>query len=957
MKNRLSYRVLSFLFALVFLVTALPIGVFANDAQSVSNKEAEPFIESSDLSSVDEVTLLPTGYEPEPSFVSEVTELRTENVKHFDNGDGTYEAVSYGTAVHRKDANGEWQDIDNTLSIREERGEERYVSSDARISFSCATSNDSAIWSLSENGYSVSLSLSDANLRSSATADVKNHALRAEQLEAAKKAEDRDAVLRVDNRTSIVYRNVLPDVDLAYVLSGNDVKETILVQSACEKYDYSFRLSLFGLIPKATESGAIRLCDAETGESVYVIPVPFMTDAAGEYSEDVVYSFSDLGNGDYSLVVSASDEWINDAERVFPVSIDPTLSTSSNLLDTFVSNASQAAKGTSYGSASILMVDQHKTALFKSTSMPTIPDGSFVLAAKLNVKCYLNYTGTDEIVLSVHRFMQNWDETSTWNDLSNNGQDPTLGINASSTTFQAQSTGGWYYTSISITSAAAHWYSGNRYGTNDNYGIALKPYSGDRVVYFQSHEQNGSNISFSISYSVVNGVYAVRNANTNYYIRSEKDVTSTISVDNLPSFTGTSASEKDHLFKIIYRSTHNDYIFRSMENNELILYLDMSGATPTIKWGKVTVSGAPATNANLPTDYTWRMSASSNGYDLVYHRENYAAPNYYLCSVSSGSDQTLTLTTTANAAGTEWEFPNYTGDSLRGVVSMQSVSSMIPGETIDFDFYAYDDRIDVNGPVSYAIYDTNWNPSTLATVNSTTGVCTAGTNTGTFRLGVTYPNAPWIWGYNITIALLPCSGYEITYSPSLWNNTDALLYSNCYNYALNIRNTVNGGNYLFMQPGNLAGLSCFNLNPQGTYYGYPYFYLQLKTGLDIQSNASADANVLGITFEPIGRYEVCPEGTYKIALVIDLTDDPSIANYHQFDSLGDTAVYIELPDTDYHWYRQNPDGTWSHKPGQTAVINYDASGNTIYDPQICDRDYSLVNYSVFVGYYAVSSLE
>ena len=715
MKNRLSFRILSLLFAFVLLVTALPLGVFANDTPSVSGAEAEPSIEC--VSTAD-VSLLPIGYEPEPSFVSEVTELRTENVKHFDNGDGTFEAVSYGTAVHRKDANGEWQDIDNTLTLREDRGEERYVSNDARISFAPVASGSKTIWSLSENGYSVSLSVSDANLRSGSSADVRNHVTRAEQIAEAKKADDRDAVLRVDNRTSIVYRNVLPGVDLEYALSGNDVKETILVQNIRENYDFAFKLSLSGLIPKATDDGAILLCDAENGESVYVIPAPYMTDANYEYSDAVSYRLTDLGDGEYGIEVAASAEWINDPERAFPVEIDPTMTTTSGILDTFVSTATQAAKGTSYGSATLLMVDEYRTTLFRSTSMPEIPENSFVLSAKLNVKCYLNYAGTDDIVLSVHRFLQSWDESSTWNDLSNNGQDPTLGITASSTTFQADNTGAWYSASITITSAAAHWYSGNRYGTNDNYGIALKPYSGDHIVFFQSREQSGSNISFSISYSVVNGVYAIRKANTNYYIRSEKVFASTISVDNLPSFSGTSASEKDHLFKIIYRSAHNDYIFRSMENNELILYPDMSGSTPTVRWGKVTVSGAPATNANLPTDYTWRMSTSQNGFDLIYHRENYAAPNYYLRSVASGNGQNLSLTTTSTDSGTEWEFPKYNGPSLRGIEWISTQSTMITGQTYTFQAVMYDDRINVNGPVSYAIYDTNWGSSTLATVNS-----------------------------------------------------------------------------------------------------------------------------------------------------------------------------------------------------------------------------------------------
>lgn len=788
MKNRLSFRILSLLFALVFLVTALPLGIFANDTEPASNVEAEPSIEC--VSTAD-VSLLPTGYEPEPSFVSEVTELRTENVKHFDNGDGTFEAVSYGTAVHRKDVNGEWQDIDNTLTLREDRGEERYVSSDARISFAPVTSGSKTIWSLSENGYSVSLSVSDSNLRSGSSADVRNHATRAEQISAAKKADDRDAVLRVDNSTSIVYRNVLPGVDLEYVLSGNDVKETILVQNVRENYDFAFKLSLSGLIPKATDDGAILLCDAENGESVYVIPAPYMTDANYEYSDAVSYRLTKLGDGEYEIKVAASAEWINDPERAFPVAIDPTVTcftNTSNTYDTYVDSMTDETKATSYGSSVQMIVHPNRTSFIKTTatSMPSLPSGAFVLDAKLNIVYrYTNLSGANNIEIGVYRYSQNWDENSTWNSLSNYGTDPDLGITGTPiTTFAPINDSEWHSISLSITSAAAYWYSGSQSPTNGYYGLALKKYSGKYATYIRTSNasQTDERPSFSVSYSLVNGVYAIRKANTDYCIRSEKTIASTISIDNLPSFTGTSASEKDHLFKIIYRSAHNDYIFRSMENNELILYPDMSGSIPTVKWGKITVSGAPATDANLPTDYTWRMSTSPNGYDLIFHRENYAAPNYYLQSVSNGNGQSLTLTTTSTASGTEWEFPKYTGSSLYGVFSMQSVSVMITGETIDFDFYLYDDRIGVNGPVSYAIYDTNWNPSTLATVNSTTGVCTVGTTAGTFRLGVTYPSAPWIWGYNITIEASREGTYFIQNREQNYyiqiDNNDAPNYSN-----------------------------------------------------------------------------------------------------------------------------------------------------------------------------------
>lgn len=34
-------------------------------------------------------------------------------------------------------------------------------------------------------------------------------------------------------------------------------------------------------------------------------------------------------------------------------------------------------------------------------------------------------------------------------------------------------------------------------------------------------------------------------------------------------------------------------------------------------------------------------------------------------------------------------------------------------------------------------------------------------------------------------------------------------------------------------------------------------------------------------------------------------------------------------DNDYHWYRKDSNGYWSHKPGVTPVVNTDASGNLI----------------------------
>ena len=36
---------------------------------------------------------------------------------------------------------------------------------------------------------------------------------------------------------------------------------------------------------------------------------------------------------------------------------------------------------------------------------------------------------------------------------------------------------------------------------------------------------------------------------------------------------------------------------------------------------------------------------------------------------------------------------------------------------------------------------------------------------------------------------------------------------------------------------------------------------------------------------------------------------------------------------DFHWYRLDQGGLWSHKPGQTRVTRADQAGNNIVDPR------------------------
>jgi len=175
---------------------------------------------------------------------------------------------------------------------------------------------------------------------------------------------------------------------------------------------------------------------------------------------------------------------------------------------------------------------------------------------------------------------------------------------------------------------------------------------------------------------------------------------------------------------------------------------------------------------------------------------------------------------------------------------------------------------------------------------------------------------------------LPLSGSEPAYEPGLWNDAegqcvwpDASLVecsTNCYAYALDDRTPLPHGTTL--QPGQMSGYQ--------------------MTTADVSVNriielARADAEASGRLFEDVARDEACPAGTYKIALVVD----------------------PEYPD--YHWYRQNPNGTWSGKSGLTPVTDVDASGQVIWDPAAADRNYIPrgwdLNYTDFGGYFCVGS--
>jgi len=152
------------------------------------------------------------------------------------------------------------------------------------------------------------------------------------------------------------------------------------------------------------------------------------------------------------------------------------------------------------------------------------------------------------------------------------------------------------------------------------------------------------------------------------------------------------------------------------------------------------------------------------------------------------------------------------------------------------------------------------------------------------------------------------------YSPTYWNDGGTVQGgNNCYNYGNNKRTDT------FAQPGRAAGAQ----------------YTRPITCSGILNAASADGLL------PLPPSGVCPSGKDKIAVVVAPCTGP-----------GCTAPYYS--GNDYHWYRQDSTGMWSHKPGGTQATNLDNSSNTISNPETADRCGTYC-YSEFCGYFCSCS--
>jgi len=154
-------------------------------------------------------------------------------------------------------------------------------------------------------------------------------------------------------------------------------------------------------------------------------------------------------------------------------------------------------------------------------------------------------------------------------------------------------------------------------------------------------------------------------------------------------------------------------------------------------------------------------------------------------------------------------------------------------------------------------------------------------------------------GLEFNYEFSPISNSELDYNPDLYNKNTSIREShNCYTYALG---KIVPGLDSKAQPGYASGFD----HIADSEYNCKAFRKRLKK------------DAPGSYLEKFDNS--CIPGFYKVFMALD-------------------------PKNDYHWWQQNSDLFWSHKPGSTDVTNVDASGNRIKNPLLANRDYGSINY-------------
>lgn len=395
--------------------------------------------------------------------------MRTRASKIFEEADGTFRAEISPDSVHYRDSSGEWADIDNTLVPSDRPG---YAFENAA------------------NDYKVYI-----------PADIAQEPILVESLGEWISYVPVDAIgAPTVSGSTATFESTSSGMDFSYTAGNEMVEELVTLQTpgvANEASSIEFELETSsGLDTSESPSGGIDF-ESTAGQVQMAFDPPLVFDDSPHASPDSAHVSLEVEDdqGEVSVELKASEAWLSDENRDYPVTIDPTLDP--NLRDPdkdcWIGDGSMAnVSNCPFNKIRAGFADGAKRrALLHFPVRQVLPSGAFVAESQLALWTE-STTTSNALPASLHGLKQSWSQQATWN--SYNGS-------------TAWTPGGNFFpgnadTNLGVGGSAAkweYWYPNELVSawadeTAANEGFILKTAvdSGNNVVFFTASESTDS---------------------------------------------------------------------------------------------------------------------------------------------------------------------------------------------------------------------------------------------------------------------------------------------------------------------------------------------------------------------------------------------------------------------------------------------------------------------------------
>lgn len=478
--NRTISKVISVILSIAMVFSLNITGIQTAFAAGVDETEA-PVTQSTDNTNNADVS---QDYQPvtleslvdEDGFLTDegllsLKELPYDGEKYteiVDNGDGTQTLRQYTEPIKFENEEGEYEDIDTSIeeTSSDNGSENTYgtVASDVEVQMSDNLNQSDAI-QVTYDDYNIGFQPQDVLTENGeSSADVGF-------IEAESEVPE-EHIEAVDDCESVVYSDTFEDsTDIVITPTSTGVKEDIVLNEIPTVTEYSYKLTVDGVIPILRRDGNLYFVDLQKGMIVAAIPIPVMYDSTPESGTvDIPVTLEKTEENTYEYTLYPDTEFLKTA--MYPVVIDPSVSTQTGgVYDTYV----KSTTSTNYCNDADIRLGRDASGNKYRGLIQLSPAGLSYIQSKISgcridqVKywAYENYSGASSPTVQLYPITSSWEyNTVKW------GNQPSI-TNVPMLTSQMVTSVNWYY--WDITSIGRDWVGNTtlNYG-QQTFGILLK---------------------------------------------------------------------------------------------------------------------------------------------------------------------------------------------------------------------------------------------------------------------------------------------------------------------------------------------------------------------------------------------------------------------------------------------------------------------------------------------------